>query len=400
MVATFDRIARNSGYGLLVTPLFEDIGVFVRGVGEHTDVVTKEMYDFSDKGGRHIALRPEVTAQVARAFIQHRPLLPWKVRYGGPQFRYERPQAGRYRQFFQVGAEALGSEDPDLDVEVIALGWDLCESLAVSGVKLWVNSLGDKHCRGKYREVLVAFLAERAGSLCAEHSKRWESNPLRVLDCKKPECKSETAAAPWQIDHLCPECESHWSGVRSGLDDLEIPYEILPRLVRGLDYYTRTTFEFTSSALDGAQNAVGGGGRYGGLIESLGGPPTPGIGLSMGVDRLMLAVGPDASGPRGPEVFVVDLTGGGHARRICGALRRQGIAAERAFDARSLKAQLRSADRVGARFAAIVGEAEAARSVVTLREMEGERRQVEVAVADLAAKLVEARSAPDAVGGS
>ncbi|MGH9066047.1 MAG: histidine--tRNA ligase, partial [Acidimicrobiales bacterium] len=298
LVDTFARASALAGYGLVLTPLFEELGVFARGVGESTDIVAKEMYDFEDKGGRRLALRPEMTASVVRAFVQHRPVTPWKVWYWGPQFRYERPQAGRYRQFYQLGVEALGTDDPGLDVEVVALAWRFFSGLGLRRLRLEVNSLGDGKCRPAYREALVAWLEPREGSLCPEHQARWRVNPLRVLDCKKEPCREATVGAPRQLDHLCTDCQAHWEAVVEGLGLLGVPYLVQPRLVRGLDYYTRTTFEVAAEALDAAQDAVGGGGRYDGLVEALGGPATPGIGFSLGIERILSAC--DTEGLLGP----------------------------------------------------------------------------------------------------
>ncbi len=377
VVARFASRARLAGYGLALTPLFEELAVFSRGVGSSTDVVTKEMYDFVDKGGRHLALRPEVTASVARAYVQHRPTLPWRVWYWGPQFRYERPQAGRYRQFWQLGAEVLGTGDPDLDVEVIELAWTFCEGERIPGLSLALNSLGDGACRPAYRERLLAFLEPLAAQLCPEHQTRYRDNPLRVLDCKRPACRDATAAAPTPLEALCPSCRTHFARVQEGLASLGIPAVVTPRLVRGLDYYTRTTFEITASSLSASQDAVGGGGRYDGLVAALGGPETPGIGFSLGLDRLLLARGDDAPAPEaGLEAFVVDLTGGGAALVLTSRLRRAGVAVERAFDSRSLRAQLRMADRSGAAVALIIGPAERAAGEVRLHPLRGGEESV------------------------
>jgi histidyl-tRNA synthetase len=374
-VARFADRVEGAGYGLVLSPMFEEIGVFER-VGEGTDVVRKEMYDFEDKGGRHLALRPEGTASVVRAYVQHRPPVPFKAWYVGPNFRYERPQAGRFRQHHQLGVEALGTDDADLDVEVVALAWSVCRDLGLTRVELLVNSLGDDVCRPAYLDALRAYLAERADDLCDEHQARAAENPLRVLDCKRPACRAATAGAPRMIDHLCRPCAAHFERVRAGLHALDVPVRLEPRLVRGLDYYTRTTFELAASALDSAQNAVGGGGRYDKLAEALGGPSTPGIGFGMGIERLLLAC--DAEGvfpvPDGAvAVFVVDTTthiGDGLAATVVTAeLREAGIGADRAFDRRSMKSQFKQADRSGARLAVVVGEREAAAGTVTLRDL-------------------------------
>ena len=391
LIATFARRANRAGYQLVISPMFEDLAVFQR-VGEDTDVVRKEMYDFLDKGGRRLALRPEGTAPVARAFVQHRPLTPFKAWYAAPSFRYERPQAGRYRQHHQLGVEALGTEDAELDVEVVALAYGMCGDVGLRGVTVLLNSLGDDTCRPAYLETLRAFLESRADQLCDEHRERAQANPLRVLDCKRTECVAATADAPRLIDHLCEACAAHFEAVKSGLGAVGVPYQLAPRLVRGLDYYTRTTFELQSSALDAAQNAVGGGGRYDKLVEALGGPATPGIGFGLGIERLLLAA--DAEGAfsapaRTVDVWLVDLTGGREATVLADSLRTLGVACDRSFDARSLKAQLKAANRAGARLALLVGEKELAAGLVTLRDLDtGEQEEVG---RDVAAKYVQER---------
>ncbi|HEX2850862.1 MAG TPA: histidine--tRNA ligase [Acidimicrobiales bacterium] len=355
LVATFAGLVERAGYALVITPVVEDYALFQR-VGESTDVVRKEMYDFDDKGGRHITLRPEGTAPVVRTYLQHRPTPPYKAWYVAPNFRYEQPQAGRYRQHFQIGVEAIGADDPDLDVEVVATLASLYRQLGLTRVTLLLNSLGDATCRPPYRQMLLDYLEARRGELCPEHQERLTENPLRVLDCKKPQCRAATADAPHQVDHLCDDCAQHFDRVKRGLDALGIAYELAPRLVRGLDYYTRTTFEFAAGALESAQNAIGGGGRYDGLAEALGGPPTPGIGFGAGIERILLACDAEGTFPT-PEtspsldVFVIDTTGGEQARDITHALRGAGVAADRAFDNRSFKAQMKQALRSGARFA-------------------------------------------------
>jgi histidyl-tRNA synthetase len=322
-----------------------------------------------------------------RAFVQHRPAaVPWKVWYSAPMFRYERPQAGRYRQHQQLGLEALGSDDADLDVEVISLQAGFYAALGLQRVLLILNSLGDPNCKPQYLEALAAYLAERKASLCDEHRERAAENPLRVLDCKRKQCIDATRNAPRTIDHLCGPCREHFDRVQHGLGALGIPFAIETRLVRGLDYYTRTTFEFQASALDGAQNAIGGGGRYNGLVESLGGSPTPGIGFGSGIERVLLACdaedvfpAPDA----GVDVFVVDVAGGDAARDLTGSLRAIGIRADRAFDGRSMKSQMKSADRSGARIALLVGEDEVAQGTVSLRHLRGDDPQETVSRGDV-----------------
>ena len=373
LIAEFARVVEAAGYGLIITPTFEDLAVFQR-VGESTDVVRKQMYDFDDKGGRRIALRPEMTASVARAFIEHRPPTPWKAWAVGSTFRYERPQAGRYREFHQVDIEAIGSADPDLDVEVIALGSEFYDAIGLTQRELLLNSLGDDVCRPGYRKLLYAYLVDHRDQLCDEHQARLEDNPLRVLDCKRPECLEVIAGAPRQLDHLCEPCTSHFARVRSGLDALKIPYTIDSKLVRGLDYYTRTTFEYIATGLESAQNAVGGGGRYDGLIKALGGPDTPAVGLALGIDRILLAGEGDGLTARlrdsgRLDAFVVDFAGGAAARDLTAQLRAGGLRVDRSFDGRSPKAQFKAADRSGARLAIIIGPDEAAAGTAGIKDL-------------------------------
>ncbi|MDQ6616849.1 MAG: histidine--tRNA ligase [Actinomycetota bacterium] len=371
LVSRFARTVEAAGYGLVLSPMFESAEVFQR-VGESTDIVRKEMYQFTDKGGRELALRPEGTASIVRAFVQHRPPTPWKTWYAAPSFRYERAQAGRYRQHHQGGIEVLGTDDPDVDVEVIALAWEFFAGIGLRLVTLKLNSLGDATCRPVYREALRAFLEGRRDQLCDEHREHWEDNPLRVLDCKKPECVAATADAPHQLDFLCDACAQHFARVKDGLDALGVAFTLDPRLVRGLDYYTRTTFELAGRALESAQDALGGGGRYDGLVEEMGGPPTPGIGFGIGLDRTLLACDAEgvlATADVGPglDVYVADFAGGEAARDITAELRRAGFQADRAFGGRSPKSQLKSADRSGARLALIIGPDEVAAGRVTIK---------------------------------
>lgn len=387
LVDRFAAAAGLGGFGEVVSPIFEDLGVFKR-IGESTDVVTKEMFDFLDKGDppQHLALRPELTASICRAYAEHRPVPPWKVWYEGPQFRYEQPQAGRYRQFTQVGVEVLGADDPQADVDVIALAARFFASLGLQGVQLSLNSLGDATCRPRYLEALTGYLADRKGDLSAQSQVTLERNALRVLDSKRDEDQAIIDDAPVMVDFLTDETAEHFAAVRAGLDALSVDYTISARLVRGLDYYTRTTFEFAATSLESAQNAVGGGGRYDGLVEDLGGPATPGIGFALGVDRILLACDAEGVFPAPPpsvSVFVVDVTGGGHALDVCERLRGDGIGADRAYGGRSMKAQMKVADRSGAPFAAIIGEDEVAAGEVTLRDLRGDTGQQRVAIDDL-----------------
>jgi len=390
LIAEFARRAQHAGFGLVLNPMFEDAAVFTRGIGDESDVVRKEMYEFEDRGGRAVALRPEGTASVVRAFVQHRPPVPWRAWYVTPAFRYERPQAGRYKQHHQLGVEVLGTDDPDVDVEVIVLAADFYRWLGLRRVELAVNSMGCARCRPAYLAALGHYLEEHRQELCDEHRDRYTANPLRVLDCKRAPCRAATEHAPRITDFLDEACAAHLARVRGGLEALDVAYRMDPRLVRGLDYYTRTTFEFAATSLTAAQNAVGGGGRYDGLAEAIGGPPSPGIGFGIGIERLLLACDAEGVFPLDapvPDVFVVDVTGGEAARDVTAELRRAGLGAVRAYDGRSLKAQLKAADRSGASVAVIVGPEELAAGTVTLRPMRGPGPQEAVPRAGLVERL-------------
>ncbi len=400
LVAVFAGVVGRAGYGLVQSPMFEDVGVF-RRLGEGTEVVRKEMYDFRDKGDRHLALRPEGTASIVRAFNQHRPTVPWKAWYLTPCFRYEEPQAGRFRQHHQVGIEVVGSPDPDLDVEVIALQHDFYRALGLNHLSLRLNSMGSPGDRAAYARLLGTWLSRRRDDLDEADRANAAGHPLRVLDSKRERTVVTVADAPLITDHLSDEAAAHLERVRAGLDALGIAHEIDPRLVRGLDYYTHSTWEFSAGALTSAQNAVGGGGRYDGLAEALGGKPAPGVGFGAGIERILLAA--DAEGALGNsvpavDVFVVDVTGGDVGRDLTFELRRNGISADRAFDARSMKAQMKVADRSGARLALLVGEDELTAGTVTMRNLRSGDGQTTLprtdAVAEVADKLADNRPTP------
>jgi histidyl-tRNA synthetase len=367
---------RRAGYGYVETPGFENVALFSRGVGESTDIVTKEMYAFTTEGGDNLALRPEGTASVLRATLQanlHRGgNLPVKLWYSGSYYRYEQPQAGRYRHFSQVGAEAIGAEDPVLDAELIILAADAYRSLGLRNVRLLLNSLGDKECRPAYRATLQDFL--RGLDLDEDTRKRVEINPLRVLDDKRESVQRQLADAPLISDHLCEACKAYHEQVRDLLTAAGVAYEDDPRLVRGLDYYTRTTFEFVHGGL-GSQSAVGGGGRYDGLSEMIGGPSLPSVGWALGVDRTVLALraeGVELPVPTATDVYAVPL--GEDARRALfatvTALRRAGVAADFAFGGKGVKNAMKSANRSGARFALVAGDRDLAEGVVQLKDLE------------------------------
>jgi histidyl-tRNA synthetase len=388
LVATFAGEVERAGYGLVQSPMFEYAEVFRRGIGEGSEVVGKEMYEFADRDGQMLALRPEGTASVVRAFVEQHPVPPWKAWYATPAFRHERPQAGRYRQHHQVGVEALGPADPDLDAEVVALADGFFRRLGLGDFVLTLNSMGDGTCRPPYVELLRSVLADRRDELCEEHRQRLEANPLRVLDCKRDACRAATVDVPRLADHLCEPCAAHFARVRAGLEALGVLFALDHRLVRGFDYYTRTTFEFVSGAIEAAQNGIGGGGRYDELVEMLGGPPTPGIGFGIGIERVLIACDGEGVFPITPpalDAFVVDVAGGEAARHLTAALRRAGMRADRAFDGRSMKAQMKLADRSGARLALIVGPGERADGTVTVRPLRGGGEQRTVPAADVVA---------------
>ncbi|MET4927305.1 histidine--tRNA ligase [Streptomyces sp. PSRA5] len=387
---------RNSGYGYIETPGFENVELFARGVGESTDIVTKEMYTLTTKGGSELALRPEGTASVLRAALEanlHKAgNLPVKLWYSGSYYRYERPQKGRYRHFSQVGAEAIGAEDPALDAELIILADQAYRSLGLRGFRILLNSLGDKECRPVYREALQGFLRDL--DLDEETRRRIEINPLRVLDDKRREVQRQLTDAPKLRDYLCDACREYHAQVRDLLTAAGVAYEDDERLVRGLDYYTRTTFEFVHDGL-GAQSAVGGGGRYDGLSEMLGGPELPSVGWALGVDRTVLAL--EAEGitlPLAPATSVFAVPLGEEARRllfgVVTELRRAGVAADFSYGGKGLKGAMKNANRSGARFTIVAGERDLAEGVAQVKDMEsGEQKPVplDALVADLTAKL-------------
>jgi len=383
------------GYREVRTPIVEAVELYVRGVGEETDVVNKEMYTFQTRPDRHgktdtLALRPEGTAGTVRAFIEHGAYVegPQKWFYMGAMFRAEQPQAGRYRQFHQAGCEAFGIAEPAIDAEQIAMLADFLERLGVK-FSLKINSVGDPACRPAYLDDLRAYLTANAGALCENCRQRTQRNPLRVLDCKVPTCQPVLQKAPQLLERLCDGCRDHFAAVKAGLDALGVSYVVEPRLVRGLDYYIRTAYEFTSDAL-GAQSAVAGGGRYDGLVETLGGPPTPGIGYGLGLERLAIILD-KLQRPipaRVPEVFFVsaDPAGAAEALRLAAALRKGGIACD--LDARGgkFKTQVKQAERVGAKFLLVLGGNEVASGEAKLKDMTS-RVETPVKLAELAAAL-------------
>lgn len=369
-------IAERYGFFELRTPTFEDTFLFNRAVGDTTDVVQKEMYTFDDKGKRSITLRPEGTAGVVRAAIENNLLsgqLPMKASYVISCFRYEKPQAGRLREFHQFGIESLGSSSPAADAECIALANQVLNTLGVKKIKLYINSIGCKNCRPQYQKELREYFGEHKDKLCETCLTRLETNPLRIIDCKNPPCKEIAAKAPKMIDHLCPECQAHFDELRERLDAMGIEYEIDPDIVRGLDYYCRTVFEFVTETI-GAQGTVCGGGRYDGLIEELGGPALSGIGFGMGLERVQLVM--DACGAKTPDPLCCELfiaTMGKAASIKAGAmvsdLRAEGISADSDTMGRSVKAQMRYADKIGAVYTMVIGDNELENGKAVIKEM-------------------------------
>ena len=390
VVATAARVFGAHGYRRIVTPEFEETGLFERGVGEATDIVRKEMYTFQDKGGRSLTLRPEGTAPICRAYVEHG-LHKWpqpvKVWYYCPMFRYERPQAGRFREHYQLGAEAIGSAEPAVDAEVIAMLAQLFAELGIDDLRLAVNSMGDAACRPAYVGRLREHLRERETELCRDCRERLELNPLRAFDCKVESCRAVLDEAPHIDEHLCPECRTHFDTVLALLRRVGLEPAIDFRLVRGLDYYTRTTFEFSSDRL-GAQSGVGGGGRYDGLVEQIGGPPTPGVGFGSGLERIALAMGGGEAPVVAPAAFVVAFA---DERRddafvLAEELRREGLAVELDLAARSVRGQLKQAGRSGAPYAVLLGLDELAADTVRVKALAGGGEE-DVPAAGLAAWL-------------
>jgi histidyl-tRNA synthetase len=384
--------ARRAGYGDIELPIFEDTALFARGVGESTDVVSKEMYTFADRGDRSVTLRPEGTAGVVRGVIEpglYGGPLPVKLCYAGPFFRYERPQAGRYRQLQQVGVEAIGVDDPALDAEVIAVADAGFRSLGLDGFRLEITSLGDESCRPQYRELLQEFLLQL--DLDDETRRRAEINPLRVLDDKRPAVRAMTADAPVLLDHLSDVAKQHFDTVLAHLDALGVPYVLNPRMVRGLDYYTKTTFEFVHDGL-GAQSGIGGGGRYDGLMHELGGQDLSGIGFGLGVDRTLLALraeGKSVGETTRCDVFGVPLSEPAKLELavIAAQLRDAGVRVDLAYGERGLKGAMRAADRSGARFALVVGDRDIEAGTVGVKDL-GSGDQVSVPLDSVVAEVI------------
>jgi histidyl-tRNA synthetase len=382
--ATARSVFESFGFSEIRIPIFEVTELFARGIGATTDIVEKEMYTFEDRDGKKITLRPEGTAPVVRAYIEHQlnqktPVT--KLYYLGPMFRHERPQAGRFRQFYQVGVEALGTDRPAMDVEVLAMMMAVFQNVGVTEVRLELNSLGDAACRPHYRKTLKAYFKTHLVELCEDCRRRYDTNPMRILDCKKEGCRAVAAKAPSPLDHLCADCLAHFQQVKDGLNRLKIPFVVNERLVRGLDYYTRTAFEVTTTKL-GAQNAVAAGGRYDGLVEELGGPPTPGIGFAMGVERIATLM-ERIETPK-PDLFFA-LLGEEAVRQMLPVivrLRGHGVRVEMDYSGGGLKKQMGLSDKLGARYTLIVGENELKSGKAIIRNM-SDKSQTDLHLSEL-----------------
>ncbi|KGK91607.1 histidyl-tRNA synthetase [Desulfosporosinus sp. HMP52] len=381
---TIRSVCREYGYEEIRTPMFEATELFQRGVGQTTDIVKKEMYTFQDKGDRSMTLRPELTASVCRAYVEDKLYgqpQPVKLYYIGPMFRYERPQSGRFRQFHQFGVEVLGADQPIVDAEVISLVWNLYKRLGLSGLEVHVNSVGCPVCRARHREQLQEFLISRKKDLCNDCQERFDRNPLRILDCKNPSCQEVTVGAPTTRDTLCEDCSTHFEKVLAILGRAGVVYRVNPRLVRGLDYYTKTAFEVMVEEI-GAQSAICGGGRYDKLVEEIGGPATPGIGFAMGIERVLAALQVQNKLPEEkPKQFAMLIALGEKAQiegfALLTALRSKGMPVAMDLLGRSLKNQLKSANRQGASLAFILGEEELDRNVLVIRDLtSGEQMEV------------------------
>ena len=382
----FSDICKRYGFKEIRTPMFEHTEVFARGIGDTTDVVQKEMYTFNDHAGRSITLKPEGTSGAVRAFIEHKQyaeVQPTKYYYNTDCFRYEKPQAGRLRHFHQFGIEVFGTSDMLADAEVISLGYDFLTELGITEIQLRINSVGCPDCRRKYRDALKEFLKPRYDELCNTCKDRYERNPMRILDCKSEICKKIVENAPRMLDYLCDDCRNAFEELKTNLTSMGIEYVIDPNIVRGLDYYTKTAFEFVTTKI-GAQGTVCGGGRYDHLIEELGGPPIPGVGFGLGIERLiMLMEANDVKFPEEsrPEVFIAVM--GDAAKsfglKLCRELRQKGVIAEMDTLSRNIKGQFKYADRLGAKYTLVIGEDELKKGVVSLKDMaKSEQREIKI----------------------
>jgi len=371
--STARQIFQSYGYQEIRLPIMESTDVFIRSIGETSDIVEKEMYTFEDKGGRSVTLRPEGTAAFVRAYVEHHIYnnpAPQKFYYMGPMFRYERPQAFRYRQFYQIGAEAMGIEDPKLDAEIISMLSRLLSSIGLEGLNFEITSIGCKKCRPGYKDALKNFLGPKLEDFCSDCKRRYDANPLRILDCKVPGCIESRKGSPPVLDHLCDECSDHFNKLRHYIDLLKVPHSINPNLVRGLDYYTKTAFEVSSENL-GSQSAVAAGGRYDSMVKEFGGPPTPGIGFAMGMERIIPLIKDTIDVTNGPELLICPLGDEAAEKgfQLTEQLRAEGIWVEVNYESTSLRSQMRKANRIGAKNVVILGDDEIMNSKVVIKNM-------------------------------
>ena len=380
------NICLEFGYKEIRTPMFESTELFEHGVGDTTDVVQKEMYTFLDKGGRSITLKPEGTSPIVRSFVENSIYAnpqPTKLYYLYPCFRYEKPQAGRLREFHQFGIEVFGASLPSIDAEVISLAMSLLDRLGVTGIELNINSIGCPDCRKGYNEKLKDYFRPRLSELCETCRERFEKNPLRILDCKIDSCKKIAKDAPVLIDHICDDCNSHFETLKGYLEVMQIPYSVDPTIVRGLDYYTKTVFEIISKN-KGSEGTICGGGRYDGLVSEIGGPKMPGVGFGMGLERLLLvleSIGKIPENNECPDIFIANIGDGADVfvQKLILDLRKEGIAAERDYLARSVKAQMKYANKIEAKFSAVVGDDEISQNLVNVKNMiTGDSKEVEI----------------------
>ncbi|HIP48679.1 MAG TPA: histidine--tRNA ligase [Lutibacter sp.] len=372
-----EKIAIDYAYGRIDFPVLEDKELFERGTGKNTDIVDKEMYKFKTKGGANVCLRPEGTPSVVRAYLQHgmaSQRKPVKLSYSGPMYRYDRPQEGRYREFFQFGFEAIGEQDAILDAQMIQMATRIFKSLKIKNVALHLNSIGCEECRPSYNNLLISYLNNRKKSLCMDCKKRLNKNPLRVLDCKEEKCTQVVGQAPQTVDHLCGDCKTHFTSLLEYLDEIQIVYSLRPQLVRGLDYYTKTVFEFFTEDDEGAQSALGGGGRYDNLVGMLGGRETPGVGFACGMDRLVKAMKDNETEPYLlpiPKVYLAQLGDSAKKKslRIFEELNKAGVMIAESFGRGNLRTQLRQANKINAEIVLIIGQREALDDSVILKDM-------------------------------
>jgi len=390
-------VFRSYGYREIRLPVIESTELFIRSIGETSDIVEKEMYTFLDKGGRSVTLRPEGTASFVRAYIEHHLYnepIPQRYYYMGPMFRYERPQAGRYRQFYQIGAEAMGVGDPRIDAETISLLSEILKGIGLKGLRFEITSIGCRVCRPAFRKALMEFLSDRIRGFCGDCQRRYDKNPLRILDCKVPQCMDNRKGSPYPVEFLCDGCREHFEGLKGYLDLLHIPYEVNPELVRGLDYYTRTAFEVTTEQL-GSQNAVAAGGRYDALVEEFGGPSTPGLGFAIGMERVVSLLRDGFGLLEVPELVIcfIGQEAGERAFLLMHQLRSKGFWVETGYGEASLKSQMRRANRLGARFTIVIGEDELRAGSVELKDMGlGEKATIPLDVEAIAEELKKRRT--------